>query len=218
MRAGFIWEIRDYAMEYLSGLTLEELVAQKGPFSPARAVFLLRQLCGALAEAHSVGLIHRDIKPGNVILGNRGGLPDVVKLLDFGLVHRPVQKEDDARLTHAGAVFGTPAYMSPEQAASNADLDARSDIYSLGAVAYFLLTGTPPFVRDSIVLTLAAHIREPLVPSERFLEDVPADLQGVVVRSLAKDPDKRFPDVRSLDQALANCGCARDWTPATASA
>jgi eukaryotic-like serine/threonine-protein kinase len=202
-----------YAMEYLDGLTLDEIVHQQGPLPAARVTYFLRQLCGALAEAHAIGLIHRDIKPGNVIVCNRGGLHDVAKLLDFGLVHRPEAGVSETRLTSPGLVFGTPAYVSPEQAAAQPGIDARSDIYSLGAMAYYLLTGQPPFVRSSIVQTLAAHISEPLVPLPVFLERVPGDLQGVVLRSLAKDPAARFPDVRTLDQALGQCACAGAWTP-----
>jgi hypothetical protein len=205
-----------YAMEYLDGLTLDEIVHQHGPLPAARVVYFLRQLCGALTEAHAIGLIHRDIKPGNVIVCNRGGLHDVAKLLDFGLVHRPEASASETRLTSPGLVFGTPAYVSPEQAAARPGIDARSDIYSLGAMAYYLLTGQPPFVRSSIVQTLAAHISEPLVPLPVFLERVPGDLQGVVLRCLAKDPAARFPDVRTLDQALGQCACAGAWDPAPA--
>jgi serine/threonine-protein kinase len=182
-----------YAMEYLSGLSLDEVVARHGPLPPARVVFLLRQLCGALAEAHAAGLIHRDIKPGNVLLCYRGGLADVVKLLDFGLVHRPTETGDESRLTQPGLVFGTPAYVSPEQAAPQADVDARSDIYSMGAVAYFLLTGRPPFVRGSVVQTLAAHISEPLVPSADFHEWVPSDLRGCRPAQVGERADGTLP-------------------------
>jgi serine/threonine-protein kinase len=116
-----------YAMEYLTGLSLEELVRVRGPLPPARVIFVLRQLCGALAEAHAIGLIHRDIKPSNVVLCNRGGMYDVAKLLDFGLVRMESTAASGAGLTQAGLIFGTPTYMSPEQAAGR-DLDARSDI------------------------------------------------------------------------------------------
>jgi serine/threonine protein kinase len=207
-----------YAMEYLLGLSLEELVARCGPLPPARVVFLLRQLGGALAEAHTAGLIHRDIKPGNVILCKRGGLSDVAKLLDFGLAHRPTETGDASRLTHPGLIFGTPAYMSPEQAAGKMDVDGRSDIYSVGAVAYFLLTGQPPFVRDTVVQTLAAHLAEPLTPSPRFRDMVPADVQAVVLRCLAKEPNARFPNARAFVEALANCRCAGEWTSTEATA
>jgi serine/threonine-protein kinase len=207
-----------YAMEYLSGPSLEELVARHGPLPAARVVFLLRQMCGALAEAHAAGLVHRDIKPGNVMLCSRGGLADVAKLLDFGLVHQPPAGGDASRLTHPGLIFGTPAYMSPEQAAARADVDGRSDLYSLGALAYFLLTGRPPFVRAGAVQTLAAHLGEPLEPTADFRARVPADVQAVVLRCLAKDPAGRFPDARALDEALAGCACAGEWGAGAAAA
>ena len=148
-----------YTMEYLPGLNLDELVAQSGPLPAERAIHLLRQVCGALHAAHTNGLIHRDIKPGNIIIGPHGGQPDVAKLLDFGLV--PLQRPnfDATRLTREGDIAGTPAFMSPEQVAGAEDLDGRSDIYSLGALAYFLLTGQPPFSgrwRSS----MAAHLQE----------------------------------------------------------
>src|SRR5262249_34399823 len=146
-----------YVMEYLPCLTLEQLVQWHGPLPPARSVHLLLQICGALSEAHAAGLIHRDIKPGNGLVCERGGRPDVAKLLDVGLVQATRLQSDGQALTLDGAIHGTPAYMSPEQAAGKGDLDARSDLYSLGAVAYFLLTGRPPFVRDSAVQTLAAQ-------------------------------------------------------------
>lgn len=138
-----------YAMEYLPGLNLEELVKRHGPLPPECAVHLLSQVCGALHEAHATGLIHRDIKPSNIITCERGGLHDVAKLLDFGLVRSGGAGGSADTLTQGGAIAGTPAYMSPEQANSDKDLDARSDIYSVGAAAYFLLTGQPPFVRST---------------------------------------------------------------------
>src|SRR5262249_32067525 len=119
-----------YVMEYLPGLSLEELVQRHGPLLPGRAVHLLRQVCGALHEAHAAGLIHRDIKPGNIIVGQRGGLPDVAKLLDFGLVRALGLSQDGQQLTQDGALAGTPAYMSPEQAVGKIELDGRSDMYS----------------------------------------------------------------------------------------
>jgi len=205
-----------YAMEYLPGLNLEEMVARHGPLSPPRVVFLLRQLCGALAEAHAVGLIHRDIKPGNVIVCARGGQHDVAKLLDFGLVRLAAPDASGAALSQAGLILGTPAYMAPEQASGTRPLDARSDIYSLGALAYFLLTGQPPFVRASIVETLAAHMTEPAIPVRHVNPASPADLDEVVMRSLAKDPERRFPDVASLERALELCGSSGEWTEADA--
>ena len=192
-------------MEYLPGLTLEALVNQAGPLPPARVIHLLRQICGALAEAHARGLIHRDIKPGNVMICERGGVRDVAKLLDFGLVLPPAGDADGDKLTQDGAVTGTPAYLSPEQAGGQEAVDARSDIYSVGALAYFLLTGFPPFAGRTGMKLIAAHLYEVPEPLSRRRPDVPADLEVVVLRCLAKEPDKRFHDVGSLDRALAAC-------------
>ena len=194
-----------YVMEYLPGLDLDRLVTARGPLPPGRAVHLLRQVCGALREAHAAGLIHRDVKPKNVMACERGGVADVAKLLDFGLVQVDVGGSD--RLTGGGTVMGTPAYMSPEQA-SGLPTDARSDVYSLGATAYFLLTGRPPFERATLMLTLTAHIVEPPPP---LPADVPADLAAVVARCLAKKPEARFADVGELAGALAACACAAEW-------
>jgi hypothetical protein len=207
-----------YAMEYLPGLSLEELVRRHGPLPPGRVVYLLRQVCGALQEAHAAGLIHRDIKPGNVLVCERGGRPDVAKLLDFGLVQTHGLDGDGQRLTQEGALAGTPAYMSPEQAAGKADLDARSDLYSLGCVAYYLLAGHPPFVRDTAVRTLAAHLDEPPAPLTSRWPEVSADLQEVVLRCLAKEPTQRFQSADDLDQALGQCHCANAWTRELAAA
>src|SRR5262245_24208781 len=192
-----------YVMEYLPGLTLEALVKQAGPLPPARAIHFLRQICGALEEAHARGLIHRDIKPGNVMICERGGIPDVAKLLDFGLVLPPATDADGDKLTQDGTVTGTPAYLSPEQAGGQEAVDARSDIYSVGALAYFLLTGLPPFAGRTGMKLIAAHLYEAPEPPSRHRPDVPADLEAVILRCLAKEPEKRFLDVRSLDRALA---------------
>jgi serine/threonine-protein kinase len=201
-----------YAMEYLPGLDLEQLVTRHGPVAPGRAIHLLRQVCGALAEAHAIGLIHRDIKPSNVLNCARGGQHDVAKLLDFGLARRLDPGKDSVKLTQAGTIAGTPAYMSPEQAAGGNDLDARSDIYSLGAVAYFLLTGQPPFVRATAIQTLAAHLGEPVVPLSHLQPGTPADLQAVVLRCLEKRPARRFADIGALEQALTQCACTSPWS------
>ena len=207
-----------YAMEYLPGLNLEELVKRHGPLPAERAIHLLRQACGALHEAHSAGLIHRDIKPSNIITCQRGGLHDVAKLLDFGLVRTPDLGATADTLTQEGAIAGTPAYMAPEQADGKRNLDARSDIYSLGAVAYYLLTGQPPFVRPTHLQTLIAHIHERPTPPYQLQADVPADLQAVVLRCLEKEPAQRFADARSLDRALAGCQAAGGWTEERADA
>jgi serine/threonine-protein kinase len=200
-----------YVMEYLPGLSLEQLVSRHGPLPAERVVHLLRQICGALQEAHAIGLIHRDIKPGNILVCQRGGRYGVAKLLDFGLV-RGHDLEEGQKLTQEGVLAGTPAYMSPEQAAGKSALDGRSDTYSLGAVAHFLLTGQPPFVCDTALQTLAAHIYERPVGLDHYRGDIPADLQTVVLRCLEKEPSRRFPDANNLDDALAQCDCADGWT------
>jgi serine/threonine-protein kinase len=205
-----------YVMEYLPGLTLDSLVKDAGPLPPARAVHFLRQLCGALAEAHGAGLVHRDIKPGNVMVCERGGARDVVKLLDFGLVLP--HGVGDEKLTQDGAVAGTPAYMSPEQASGRDEPGARSDIYSVGALAYFLLAGRSPFAGRAPVQVLAAHLYETPEPPSRHRPEVPADLEAVVLHCLAKNPLDRFPDAESLDAALAQCEAAGRWTAKEAAA
>jgi serine/threonine-protein kinase len=204
-----------YVMEYLPGLSLEELLRRHGRLPAERVVHLLRQTCQGLREAHGVGLIHRDIKPGNIFAAQRGGLYDVVKLLDFGLV-KPAAEVPSARLTQDGAISGTPLYMSPEQARGLGDLDARSDIYSLGAVGYALLTGRAPFERASAFDVMIAHARDEAPPPSQLQPDVPADLERVILRCLAKRPEARFQDADSLDQALAECAVADQWTQAHA--
>lgn len=201
-----------YVMEYLPGLSLADLVKRYGPLAPARAVHLLRQTCQALREAHNIGLVHRDIKPANVFAAIRGGVYDVAKLLDFGLV-RPVESDTaDPGLTQEGGFTGTPLFMSPEQGTSQQVLDPRSDIYSLGATAYFLLTGQAPFPGSNVVQVLLAHARDPVPPLTQFNAAVPADLEKIVMRCLEKDPASRYPDIESLEKALANCSVAGQWS------
>jgi len=200
-----------YVMEYLPGMTLQELVERHGPLPPGRAVHFLRQICAALQEAHAVGLIHRDIKPRNVIACRRGGVYDVAKLLDFGLVQDIGLGKEASKLTVHGTVLGSPPYMSPEQALGKDNLDARTDIYSLGSLAYFLLTGQPPFTRDSAMEMVVAHVHEPAAPLTDLRPELPLDLQDVILRCLNKAPDQRFQDVDSLERALADCTCADQW-------
>jgi serine/threonine-protein kinase len=206
-----------YVMEYLPGKNLEALVAGHGPLPPERAVHILRQVCRALREAHGIGLLHRDIKPSNVLTCERGGVYDVAKLLDFGLVQTAGIGTGDDRLTLQGTILGSPPFMSPEQAAGK-PLDARSDLYSLGAVAYFLLTGRPPFTRDTPMQTLLAHAYEPAVPPSAVRPGIPADVEAVVLRCLEKDPGSRFSDADSLEKALAGCAAADGWTEERAKA
>jgi serine/threonine-protein kinase len=170
-----------------------------------------------LREAHEAGLVHRDIKPSNVIVCRHGGQYDVVKLSDFGLVRSlDVGDAGATKLTREGLIFGTPDFMSPEQANGTATLGACSDLYSLGAVAYFLLTGQPPFAGRPVLKTLLAHLHEPPAPLTDQRPDVAADLQPVVLRCLAKDPGQRFADAASLERALEQCAGAGRWTEAQA--
>ena len=200
-----------YVMEYLPGLSLEDLLERHGPLPAERVIHFLRQVCQGLHEAHQIGLIHRDIKPANIFAAQRGGLFDVVKLLDFGLV-KPVGENASSSLSQEGGITGTPLFMSPEQARGLGELDARSDIYSLGTVAYALLTGRPPFDGANPLDVMIAHVRDPVEWPSHHRAEVPADLERVVLRCLAKSPADRFQDVFTLEQALAECAVADQWT------
>jgi hypothetical protein len=209
-----------FAMEFLPGISLQDLVEKHGPLDPARAVHILAQLCGALQEAHDHGLVHRDLKPANVMLCERGGVHDVAKLLDFGLVAAATSEaETDAKITQAGLVVGTPAYMSPEQCGGDGPVTAASDIYSLGALGYFLLTGGPPFPGKTAMQTLVAHMHDVPSPVHQVRAEVPAALSDVIARCLAKNPGERYASVTALDAALRqslsqpvwSAAAARDW-------
>lgn len=204
-----------YVMEYLPGLSLSDLVERHGPLPPGRVVYLLRQVCQALSEAHQAGLIHRDIKPSNIFAAQRGGMHDVAKLLDFGLV-RSVATIPQSHVSSEGQILGTPLYMSPEQAVGSSELDCRSDIYSLGAVAYYLLTGQPPFNEKSGIGAMIAHARDPVVPPSRLRPEVPEDLERVVLRCLAKSLNERYQKADCLERDLTLCACATDWDRAAA--
>jgi eukaryotic-like serine/threonine-protein kinase len=198
-----------YVMEYLPGLSLAELVERHGPLPPGRVVYLLRQVCLALREAHAAGLIHRDVKPSNIIAARRGGADDVAKLLDFGLVLPATAPSP--HLSGEGEILGTPQFMSPEQARGGRELDERTDIYSLGAVAYYLLTGRSPFDRESVIEVMVAHASDPVVPPSQVHAGVPVDLERVVLRCLAKDAADRFLDAEDLERALGGCTCSGEW-------
>jgi serine/threonine-protein kinase len=200
-----------YVMEYLPGLSLQDLVDRHGPLPPGRAVYLLRQVCAALREAHAIGLVHRDIKPSNILACERGGVHDVAKLVDFGIVQGIAAGPEAARLTLQGMIAGSPPYMAPEQASGKSAVDGRTDIYSLGAVAYFLLTGQPPFVRDTAMQLLMAHVYDPVVPPGELRPDLPPDLEDVVLRCLAKEPAQRYADADGLERDLAGCVCTGEW-------
>jgi len=198
-----------YVMEYLSGLSLDELVRRHGAMPPARAVHILRQVCGALREAHAAGLVHRDIKPGNVIVCDRGP-PDRAKLLDFGLVRNANQSSRTPGLTGEWGLVGTPGYIAPEQIEGGQPVDARGDLYSLGAVAYFLLTGRAPFDSGTVMKTLASQLLDAPTPLRTWRADLPDGLEEVVMRCLEPEPAKRYADAAQLDRALARF--AGNWT------
>jgi eukaryotic-like serine/threonine-protein kinase len=200
-----------YVMEFLPGHNVNEVIERYGPLSGGRVVFLMDQICGALAEAHGVGLIHRDIKPANIFCAYRGGVFDVAKLLDFGLA-KPLSDNVDANLTQEGAITGSPLFMSPEQAVGDNHVDGRSDIYSLGAVMYYMLTGQPPFAYENPFKAMVAHASEAVVPPRQVNVDIPEALEEVVMRCLEKDPEHRFQDVASLQRALRDIELADPWS------
>jgi eukaryotic-like serine/threonine-protein kinase len=199
-------------MEYLRGLTFQQLVDRYGPLPPERVAYFLLQVCASLREAHGHGLIHRDVKPSNIMACNLGGTADVVKLLDFGLVQTATPGEEQVHPAARHYLAGTPAYLSPEQASGHGKPDARSDIYSLGAVGYFLLTGEPPFVRDSPVELIVAHREDAVPPISNPWRAVLADLESIILRCLEKEPARRFLDVAGLEGAVSECACAGRWT------
>lgn len=197
------------AMEYLPGLCVADIVHESGPLPASRAVHLGRQICGALAEAHRLGLVHGDLSPSNVFVSVLGGRCDVAKLLDFGSVGEPAA--DGGHGATAADVGGTPEYVAPEQAIAGRGIDGRADIYGLGALLYFMVTGGPPFERDTPADVLRAHVSDPVTPLRERAANVPADLEAVILRCLAKRPEDRYRDVREVSEALANCGCAAEW-------
>jgi serine/threonine-protein kinase len=198
-------------MEYLHGLSLHELVKRHGPLPAGRVVYLMRQACLALSEAHEAGVIHRDLKPANLYSTRRGGRFDVTKVLDFGLVKQLAPAPDQPGLSRDGWVTGTPAYMSPEQATGLLTLDGRSDLFSLGSVMYFLLTGVAPFPGDRPSRVMVAVAREPVAFPTSLQGVVPADLESIVLRCLRKDRDARYGSARILQEALAACQCTGEW-------
>jgi CHASE1-domain containing sensor protein len=186
-----------YVMEFLDGIALEDLVANDGPLPAQRVVNVLIQVCGALEEAHGRGLVHRDVKPANLMLMDRGGIPDFVKVLDFGLLKENVP-EGSSAVSRGTPLLGTPLYISPE-AILTGIVDSRADLYSLGAVAYFLLTGRTVFEGPSLVEVCAQHLtRPPMPPSERTSAAVPASLEALILRCLEKKPEDRPPSAAAL--------------------
>jgi eukaryotic-like serine/threonine-protein kinase len=181
-------------MEFLDGVSLRDAL-QRGPLAPARVAKVLIQCCASLAEAHSIGIIHRDIKPDNVFLLNMAGSPDFVKLLDFSVAKL---LEGDRMKTQAGVVFGTPQYMSPEQG-RGMPLDARSDLYALGVLAYEMLTNTVPFNDENPMMVIQMH-REAAIPP--MPDTVPYSMQMIVRRAMEKDPARRY---QSSGEMMQHC-------------
>lgn len=201
-----------YAMEYLEGINLEDLVQRFGAQPENRVIYILQQICSSLAEAHRIGLIHRDIKPANIMLTERGGLYDFVKLLDFGLV-KAVDSEREAKLTSAGSFTGTPLYLSPEAIRNPNDVDARSDLYAVGAVGYYLLTGAPVFEGQSVLDIVQKHaLSMPEPPSQRAKLPVSAELDALLLRCLAKQQDDRPATAEAIIAALDEIHPASPWT------
>ncbi|MEM1067309.1 MAG: serine/threonine-protein kinase [Planctomycetota bacterium] len=198
-----------YVMELLPGMSLDELMLREGSLPPARVVYLLEQVCSALHEAHSVGLVHRDIKPGNVFVSHRGGESDVAKLLDFGLVKE--HNESHTADVPQGSFSGTPLYMAPEQAFEYDRVDGRADLYSLGAVAYHMLTGEPPFLGGSVRELLRAHRMRVPRPLSETIRAIPADLEQVILCALSKGPDERFQTAAEFRAALRSCNVRGQW-------
>ena len=200
-----------YVMEFLEGLNLDAMIRRFGPIGPARTIYLMSQACHSLGEAHARGLVHRDIKPANIFSSRLGPDCDFVKVLDFGLVKHQSDQQG-ASLTGAGVTAGTPAFMAPEIALGKDEVDGRADIYALGCVAYWLLTGLPVFRGDTPVATVLAHIRdEPVPPSQRTEIYIPPRLEQIILDCLAKDPGARPQTTTELSARLAEIG-VDPWT------
>jgi len=201
-----------YAMEYLAGMNIQNLVDRFGPLASERCIHILMQVCGSLSEAHARRIVHRDVKPGNIFLTDRGGMYDFVKVLDFGM-SKKMGSRADPTLTQPGIVFGTPSYIAPESVLKPESVDVRADIYGLGAAAYFMLTGRPPFASTSVIEVLADHIRSVPTPPSRVAElPIAPELERIVLRCLEKNPDDRFRDAGELRAALRRISLDEPWT------
>jgi serine/threonine protein kinase len=199
-----------YAMEYLDGIDLQNLIDRYGPQPEGRVIHILKQMCGSLYEAHSLGLVHRDIKPANVMLNRRGGEADVVKVLDFGLV----KALDDAKQGRQTAgLSGTPLYMSPEAIQTPDLVDPRSDLYAVGAIGYFLITGQPVFNANSLVELCQQHVSAvPETPARRLGAAISPELEAALLACLEKRRDKRPQTARDLAALLERAPTARSWS------
>ncbi len=200
-----------YAMECLIGIPLDKFVADVGPLPEGRVIYLLQQVCASLNEAHGLGLVHRDIKPENVFVCRTGGAFDVAKVLDFGLVMDRTS-QDSLKLSGVGAILGTPLYMAPEAFLRPEEVDHRTDLYALGAVGYFLLTGVPPFEGESIVELFNKQTKvRPVPPSERVDNPILPDLEKAILACLEKDPERRPKSANALSRELEWCRSFGEW-------
>jgi tRNA A-37 threonylcarbamoyl transferase component Bud32 len=204
-----------YVMELIEGIDLQTLVDKFGPMDPGRVVHILRQVSQSLEEAHRLGMVHRDIKPRNILLGKLGLEYDFAKVLDFGLV-KTLHNEDPERTatTMDGVTTGTPAYLSPEAALCSPHIDGRADLYSLGCTAYFLLTGCNVFDARTPTACAMAHVQSPPPPMrERCDLPVPAELEAIVMRLLEKDPANRIQSAQGLARSLRALTNLCEWSP-----
>jgi serine/threonine protein kinase len=201
-----------FAMEYLKGANLIDVIKIGGPFSEARTIHILLQACGSLREAHGLGLIHRDIKPENLMLCECGGIYDFVKVLDFGLI-KDIQTEEQEALTDPKFAVGTPRYLPPEAIQASDRMDARSDLFSLGAVGYFMLTGCELFETDSVLDVIHMHLTaRPKPPSERVGHALSSDLENLIMRCLKKNPADRPQSSEELANGFRACQDADKWS------
>jgi DNA-binding NtrC family response regulator len=199
-----------YVMERLRGMDLQRMVERFGPLPPERAVFLLKQACRSLAEAHGLGLVHRDVKPANLFVCRLAGEYDLLKVLDFGMVSR--LGAEQTAITLSGAVLGTPAFLAPELAVGKGAFDRRADIYALGCVAFWLLTGRPPFEARDVMSLLTHHSQTPPLPPSACTEDpIPAEVDALVLECLSKEPSLRPPDAESLLNRLDQLRFSAGW-------
>lgn len=199
-----------YVMEFLEGIDLQTLVCERGPLPPERVVHILQQVCLSLAEAHEAGLVHRDIKPANVMLCRYGTTRDFVKLLDFGLVKREA-REHSISLTSPAVVLGTPAYVAPESLKGSKYVDGRADLYAVGAIGFFLLTGRLLFDHDQPVAMAKAHLSEPAPRASKWLPSLPRALDDLLDECLRKDPAGRPQTAEAMRERLAALGLPR-WS------
>ena len=207
-----------YVMELLDGIDFQELVQKHGPLPSERVIYLISQACDSLGEAHLAGLVHRDVKPSNILACRMGLRVDYVKVLDFGLVKNdPRNAEKQLELTSAGAVSGTPSYMAPESINGVGTVGPASDVYALGCVAYWLLTGQTVFKAANPTMMMMQHVQaSPVPPSLKSPHPVPRDLEELVMRCLAKDAADRPRDAAELAQLLSRCRVALPWSDARA--